>query len=373
MRITDITIDALHSQSRIAPQYRPIDPARPADTVFRADSLTIGNIASPYETYSAEKPATSKNEPWCISNCYPMSQYEVLPKIREVRQEIGNADFKGMSDFEIYDWIENKYAEAFGKDFMMAYNLGVSDPIDQPSSETTGFNFVGIGSSFLGALHKQFGDAASGLRPAYPEINRARLYGDMSDTEIKDAIRAKYPPNAHMTNRDLQLMSGELSSVGLISSRVPIGFFATTFDSNGQMIDILDGYGQGRLMAKILDEPVDFSLIFGLLNNYTRLGRNEPFETELRDFYVKYLGATIGPDGLLYPDYFSSRRLNTGNIELPDLEEEFLKTLEKHEQRLNESKDQYNPESEGVNSSQMETDKNNISVSKKTMAASNPH
>ena len=131
-------------------------------------------------------------------------------------------------------------------------------------------------------------------------------------------------------------MFSELRAVGVID--IPsshIGYLASTFDANGVMTGIREGYDQGAFLVSILDKPADLSLIFGLFNSYTMLGRNESFENEFRSFFTNYLGASVGLGGLLQPDYFDSHNNSLRNTAQPDLEYELLKTLAEHDESLN--------------------------------------
>jgi hypothetical protein len=295
MGINSVTANSVLAAMRVvAPQYRSTSKMQMENPVFRSDSLTLGCLSSPYQTYTA-MPTASQNENWCISDHYSISPSEVKPLNDALMQAIADSDFSGMTDIEIYGEIENMYAEVFGKDFMMAFNLGVPDPDSSPSAIHGGYSYVYIGTYFQSALNRQLGETAAG-RPAHIGINRERQYGNMTDKEIKDAIRAKYPPNADLTYRDLQLMSSELRSVGVLDIGMGYGdYIYTKFNAD----NIPDGYAQWLMLTKALDKRADLSIIFGVLNNYTRLGRCEPFEFEYKAFFVDYLGATLDPDGLL--------------------------------------------------------------------------
>ena len=329
MRTSDIAVNTLYMHCRLPPQFALSTSKFSSGVTYNEGVINRVGIATPFkeclEMYIRPKSESKfqtalgfsaqniinanlksqkglyKNENWCISDHYQISQYDVWPKIREVQQEIDIADFRGMSDIEIYDWIEKKFDEAFGENFQMAYRLQVSDPVWDPASETSGHNFVYIGSVFYDCVHKQFGDDSKGWA-RFPAVNRARLYGDMSDTEIMDAFRVKYPPTERMTLRDYRLMRSELWNVGIEVGGDYVADIATMLNWEGKM-DRMDGYSIGKLGASLLDTPLDVSLLFGSLNDYIKLGRNESFESEYRDFYVKYLGAKLSQGGLLYSGF----------------------------------------------------------------------
>ena len=61
----------------------------------------------------------------------------------------------------------------------------------------------------ISSLIRQFGSSPNCGGAAYKEINRIRQYGDMTNADAMNAIRAKYPPTASLTYRDIQLMFSE--------------------------------------------------------------------------------------------------------------------------------------------------------------------
>ena|GEM_PF-2988960 len=339
MRISDITTN---------PLFISTGTKQSISTVFTGNTLNKTGVATPFKE-CLEKYANSKNDDWCISNYYQVPVNEVWPKIREVQQAIELADFLGMTDIEIYDWIENKYAEAFGKDFMMAYNLGgVADPVKDLSTPEPGYNYVHIGSSFYGSVIKQFGSSTTRPSARCVEINRERLFGNMSNREIMDTVRAKYPPNSSLTYGDYRRILSELESVGIrVGGCYDLGHYAK-LDSNGKVISSYENE-LGRIVARIVNEPLDFSRLFENLNNYIKLGRNEPFEAEYRDFYVKYFGAVVGPGGLVYPNQIEFNMQNIMFSKPPTAEDELMRILDKHIERQSDTKSKKLPDNQRHN------------------------
>ena len=99
--------------------------------VKKSESKQIGFVATQFQAQNAVAGVSRSNSAsanWCISNHYDMEWHEVKPVLIELQQELNNTNFTGMTDTEIYDYIENRFIEVFGKDFLMAYNLGVLDP-----------------------------------------------------------------------------------------------------------------------------------------------------------------------------------------------------------------------------------------------------
>ena len=330
MNINNITANNVSTAFRTtAPQFQPTSGTRPTNPVFRPGILSLGNIESPYQTYSAPTGA-QKNENWCISDHYKISQGDIYTTLQAVRGEIAEADFSGMTDVEIYDWIEGRFIEAFGEDFMMAESLRISGP------RTGGLDFTEVGKAFTSALYRQFGSNS------FPEaINRQRLYGDMSTHEIQDSIRAKYPEN--LTNRELFLLLSELEAVG-VGGQLDghkRNYTDITLEIVGPTAITPDEYL--RRYQEMLDKPSNLSILSGLYNLDTIRGPQDMMPA-LKEVLIRLFCAVERSDGLLesawYDAYWKNsenkHELNTGNsTKTSDLEELFFKRLDDHYDRLN--------------------------------------
>jgi hypothetical protein len=132
-----------------------------------------------------------------IDKYYTISEAEVVHEIRKIRHVINNADLSGKTDVEKYDWIENKFIDTFGKDFMMARNLSMPNSM---------FYMIGI----------EFNDTLGRHMENPEQVNRQRLFGDASTEEIQRIISAKYPDE--LTNRDLIMKVNEMRSAGVLDS-----------------------------------------------------------------------------------------------------------------------------------------------------------
>ncbi|MCL2227926.1 MAG: hypothetical protein FWB97_09960 [Oscillospiraceae bacterium] len=314
----------------LAPQFQPAHGgAASINPVFRRDSLSIGNLAPQFQVYSARSAAA--RESWCISNHYPMPPDEVWPALSKVFASIDNADFSGKTNVEIYDWIENQFVEAFGKDFMMAHSIFGSRPITADGEVATPFSR--IGSGFKSMLIRHLDGHA-----AVQEANRQRLFGDKDIIEIKDTIRASYPQR--MTNREFSLMMAEMASIGafgydLVAPQMGNFIDATVRTSSTFTVGDINQYWR-----KMLDQTADVTLLFGVYNEFARGGRSS-LGAEFRNFLINQLGATLGPDGLLIPDGLAGLEGIELDVEYqfdtPDLLAEFLETLNQHDARLRES------------------------------------
>ena len=182
---------------------------------FKANSANIGSVATPYlaQAFTAPTPASAtvtnvasneSVEPFNFSNYYSISENDVMEKISLLMQKITETDFTDLTNLEAYDFVENQFKDAFGDNFLLAFQLRMT------SWQTT---YVNIGQSFNQALNHVFG--SEGKNVDVIAVNRERLFGDASDDEIYDAIRAKYPET--LTYRDVLSMYHEMKSVGLLN------------------------------------------------------------------------------------------------------------------------------------------------------------
>jgi hypothetical protein len=113
-----------------------------------------------------------------------------------------------MTDIEAYAFIEQQYIDAFGENFRLAHALGMPQGLTKYSI---------IGSSFYFALTEHFNlIGVNGGALTIFNVNRERLFGEATDDEIFDYIRAKYPET--LTYHDFILMHDEMRSVGLFNN-----------------------------------------------------------------------------------------------------------------------------------------------------------
>ena len=252
--------------------------AAQVNPAFRRDSVNLGNAASRFQLYTS---TPAPRERWCISNYFTMSPAEASSERRRIWQELDNTDFSGMTNLEIYEFIENKFIETFGENFMMAQNLGVPDPIGIKDPCFSGLAFTSVGGSFRSAVNRHI------VGSNVTDVTRQRLFGDKSDAEIKATVRANYPER--LTNRDLRLMLSELESVGL---RIMTGSYFNEIVSGG--VIGLCGEIAAHRWVQVLDKPVDFDLLFASLNNWlsNARGRGDLCSQLLmsEDFFNTHLG-----------------------------------------------------------------------------------
>jgi len=327
MTFSNIAVNkATPANSTFAPQLQSsIRPSQQTNPVFRPDSLSLGNVESPYQTYSAN-PAASKQEPWCISDHYKITQEEILPAVQAIMQEIADADFSGMTDIEIYTWIETHYINTFGEDFMIANSLRAISP----NTNTGVLGYEEVGKTFTSALFRHFGNMAD-----LGSINRQRLYGDMSIGDIQESIREKYPEN--LTNKQLFLLLSELRAVGVdggidgmkqnytneVIFGVGVNSIAMTADE------------YRHLHIEMLNKPTSLPIIFGIYNLGTYRG-SQIQAPMAKDLLIRLFGAVELENGLLQSDWYDEYHLRDNtqlkiNFKPIDLESEFIQSLDEHD------------------------------------------
>jgi len=290
-------------------------------------------------------PIIASREPFSIRNLYTMPPEEVKPLLRQLEDEIHSADLCGKSNLEIYEFIENKFIEVFGEDFMIGFNLLKVVPgnnmWNNPDRPMSNYEFVDIGHSF--------NELVSG-RVGYSEmlnINRTRLFGDKNDNEVIDAIIAKHPQP--LTNRSLALIEGELQSVGF-------NFFAV-----GRLVDALI-VGADELpwnsnypswsefeerWTALLNSRADVQHLAFLHNGDLKEARTNPLVfapvMQTKNILEK-LGAKLGPDGLfMHSENFKLNLKDLINKDgMPDDPiDELIEALNRHDKKLRESKERY--------------------------------
>jgi hypothetical protein len=229
-----------------------------------------------------------------ISKYYTIPESQVVPKIIEVRQIINSTDMSGKTDIEKYNFIENRFVDAFGKDFMMARNLFL------PSSM---FYMIGV----------EFNDTLGRHIENPEQVNRQRLHGNAGSDTIQNNIRNNFP--ADLTNRDLILMVNQMRSEGVLDANT----VRTVGDEGARRImdtfSVLRNYirystksndtgGLGSLSAaerdrrwiNLLDKPVNSGQLFNTFNVWKQYGRVDICRNTT-SFFVDHMDANLGADG----------------------------------------------------------------------------
>jgi hypothetical protein len=264
--------------------YTPAPPVAPAvaATVESTPTNPVNNTA----------PVPASTGVSYIDRYYTISEAEVVQEIRKLRHTINNTDLSTKTDVERYDWIENRFIDAFGKDFMMARNLSM------PSSM-----FYMIGIEFNDTLNRHIDDPG--------QVNRQRLFGDASTEEIQRRINAKYPDEP--TNRDLIMMVNEMRSAGVLDSNSIRSLGEGGIQRLMDTLRLLQNYvrfadmrGGGpigpmslkerdRRWAEILDNRANLKDVQFLHNLFKHRGINT--ESDAVQFLVNFTGGVLDANG----------------------------------------------------------------------------
>ena len=283
------------------PSYQPVEETQPVDPVFAPDVVSIGEVESPYTTYAppvahSEAPVENQGASgvFDIGSFYKIPEDKVVDSIREIRYHINKADLTEKTDIEKYEFIEGKFSDTFGQDFMMARNLSL------PSSM-----FYMIGIEFNDTLHRI-------LERPY-EVNRERLYGDKSTGDIQSTIRDKYSKD--LTNKDLFLMVNEMRSVGVLDTDAlrSIGaqgannvidtltlmrsYAKLSTQNSDDEIDKLTLEERDRRWIEMLNNPINRNNIFRLFNAWAKDGRFT-IGMDVGNFIMNFLSGVRGSNGL---------------------------------------------------------------------------
>lgn len=146
-------------------------------------------------------------------------------------------DYTGMSDAEKYTAIYDRYKEAFG-DFLPA------GAISYPGGTHDGT--IQILQQFQRELIETFGSDKAARQAA-----KVAQYGDMSDSDVRAAIAAKYPPANKITLREFHEMTWEMYNVGVDDGLRNVLGAASSW-----------GYFESPLIREeMLDKPLDLKLL----------------------------------------------------------------------------------------------------------------
>lgn len=235
---------------------------------------------------------------WKIEDYYKIARNDIEATLQNVDCKVSETDFSGMSDIEIYDFIESVFIEAFGENFKIAESLRY------PCRDTEGFDYVHIGMIFSSTLYRHFGNNAN-----IPNINRQRLYGNMSTTDVQDSIRSKYPDN--LTNRELFILLSELASVGVDAGLNGMKHGYSDFIIGYEGLQSMTNNEYIAQYEKMLDMSADTSVLSGFYNMsvYTNRG---PCPPETKDILIRCFGAILNSNSYLASDWFSEYLKETG-------------------------------------------------------------
>jgi hypothetical protein len=301
---------AYTAASEASPEYNAAPSTAPADkepvavntycpppSVYSAVACTVEAVPASTVEVTPTNPVNTAPVPAStgvsyVNKYYSISETEVVHEIRKIRHVINNADLSGKTDTEKYDWIENRFIDAFGKDFMMARNLSM------PSSM-----FYMIGIEFNATLGRHMDNPE--------QVNRQRLFGDASAEEIQRKISAKY--SDELTNRDLILKVNEMRNAGVLDSESIRSMSDSGIKRLMDTLRLLQNYvrfadmrkggtvgpisleERDRLWSEILDNRANLKDVQFLHNLFKHRGINT--ESDAVQFLINFTGGVLDANG----------------------------------------------------------------------------
>lgn len=256
-------------------------------------------------------PELIESKPFVADPKYPKSIWDIPPS--EIETEIGNAnracsyiDAEGLTKGEIYNRIESIYKDYLGEDFETQWNLW-SCAMNGGGPGSQGYGFFLAQTNFESQLIKF--DVGRGNTEV---IREARGYSGMSETEMRAAVREKYPKN--MTLKDCILMGQEMWKLGLTDGNTGYcvqHYLKTSLGVNwnppiyGPMSEAdRNAFDSAfkRLYTAMLNMPADFESIEALSEEYNKNGFTFRISESMDDLLNKMLscfGSGVHSDKIL--------------------------------------------------------------------------
>jgi len=281
-------------------------------------------------------PSGADRGPFKIRDYYTMPPEKVKPILEKLKDEINSANYSGMSGKDIYEWIENRFMEEFGKEFMMGFNL-LQHVRGSISGDGTGIAVSNYEYVAIGHVFNDLAGSCVGPDEMY-KINRENLYGNKNDMEIIDAIIAKHPER--LTNRCLALITSEMQAVGINDNIGFSKYVDLLYEKSGEFATKEPGWNDYEdRWNSLLNAPASIQEMAFLHNGSLKDDPKNPYVLRVRDILIK-LGAELGPNGLfLDPAGQPHVELNVELGGTDDLIDEFINDLEQHEKTLLESRE----------------------------------
>lgn len=216
---------------------KPVKPiSSSASVLLSFDEVLERVLHNPNDSLSNYRSAT---EYYLGQNYYAKyyNYHDIDLKRWQLRISAENADFSGMNDAEKVMAIYNRYNQAF--DGFLS-----SMAIWYPSAGNSATDL--IMREYNSELVTVFGSMEKATA-AY----RTALYGNMSDSEIREVIAAKYPPIGTITMREFHYMVDEMSHVGVDDK---LKYILGEAMANSGCGDIL-------VREDLLDKPFDLQML----------------------------------------------------------------------------------------------------------------
>jgi hypothetical protein len=242
-------------------------------SVFKRDTVSLGEPVSPYELYSLNSVKSAPDASTAFS--FGLSTEEISARLKEVKAEGKAADYTGKSDSEIYDEIIKRYENAFGEDFRKHFALKIS------SAE-----YTPVIGNFWTELLTQIGSVDKSA-----QANRERLYCGKSTTEIQDEIKNKYMTTGIPTLRQTLYVAWEMNEVGVDYGMSGVMSSYASVVGTGRQETI------GRWMAA-LDQPANGSALAEIYNAHKSYN-NGSVAIGCGEILSKLFGFRLNENGVL--------------------------------------------------------------------------
>jgi hypothetical protein len=231
-------------------------------------------------------------EPTFPASIHDLSQNEIKEALHNVKATVARLDFEGKTKVEKYKEIRSVYENYLGKDFeepAMLFNF-------REGEDSELLTDVALS---IGHVTKEYG--ADLTREERKEVEG---YGGMSDDEMRDAIRAKYPAN--MTVKESLLMSLELDGFRLQESQgrdnYTLGIREGIFLSIG---GISSGNPSTRkLYDAMMDLPADYEAMKARYDRHAANGYNTHEQNDM-DGVMKDLTSWTGGNVSAYEGIYN--------------------------------------------------------------------
>ncbi len=217
---------------------------------------------------------------------YPDSIHDLSPEaLKAATKAAADAcsfiNKKGLTSGELYNKIESIFKDYLGEDFQDPSTIMFSTMGIYESGEHTD-SLKEVSLSF----HRQLRTLGviSDESPLDVTLREARGYSNMTDDEIRAAVREKYPDS--MTYKDVILMNRELCDLGLEDTNYAFAMKLQFNVLTGMRDD--DPQAQ-KLFAAILDTPSDFDVMKATYNKFVASDRQVSPSNDMETLFNELL------------------------------------------------------------------------------------
>lgn len=272
--------DAMLAQTKSEMQYRKASIA-PAELTRSVSASSEENLVvrPPYVHY--EK----------VESIYDIPTSELTSRLYEAVREGNLIDTDGMTKAEIYNQVQSIFEEYLGKDFLEPITIysGASSSLSYTQDIFPIFTYQQIFQSLDSTL-RQLGITRGCFD--YQMVIEAKGFGGMSESDIRAAVRNKYPEKMNL--KQCIMMSDELTHMGLDTSSY--GWLAVenifmTLDVNfdGTPNSVESAEWAKKVFDRMLEMPADFDRMKQAIDAY---------KTPKGNFHFSHQSA-LSKDGIL--------------------------------------------------------------------------